>query len=58
MQLIDTEIRDINRYLAESKPLPDKYRFLLFVQPLDGAAHRLRADLNSLRLLPEPAVLF
>ncbi len=30
MQLTDTEIRDINRYLAEGKPLPDKYRFLLF----------------------------
>src|SRR5438874_12907206 len=30
MQLTDTEIRDINRYLAEGKSLPDKYRFLLF----------------------------
>lgn len=30
MQLTETEIRDINRYLAEGKLLPDKYRFLLF----------------------------
>ncbi len=30
MQLTETEIRDVNRYLAEGKPLPDKYRFLLF----------------------------
>src|SRR6266567_2721665 len=30
MQITDTEIRDINSYLAEGKPLPDKYRFLLF----------------------------
>jgi hypothetical protein len=30
MQLTDTEIRDINKYLSEGKPLPDKYRFLLF----------------------------
>ncbi|MBU4017420.1 site-specific DNA-methyltransferase [Patescibacteria group bacterium] len=30
MQLTDSEIRDINKYLAEGKPLPDKYRFLLF----------------------------
>jgi len=26
----DNEIRDINRYLEEGKPLPEKYRFLLF----------------------------
>jgi DNA modification methylase len=30
MQLTEGEIRDINRYLAEGKSLPDKYRFLLF----------------------------
>jgi DNA modification methylase len=30
MRLKDNEIRDINRYLEEGKPLPDKYRFLLF----------------------------
>ncbi|MEW5949505.1 MAG: hypothetical protein AB1711_08870 [Thermodesulfobacteriota bacterium] len=24
------EIRDINRYLEAGKPLPEKYRFLLF----------------------------
>lgn len=29
-KLTETEIRDINSYLAEGKPLPDKYRFLLF----------------------------
>ena len=30
MKLTDNEIRDINRYLEESKALPEKYRFLLF----------------------------
>ena len=30
MRLTDNEIRDITRYLEEGKPLPDKYRFLLF----------------------------
>lgn len=30
MQLSDHQIRDINRYLQEGKPLPDLYRFLLF----------------------------
>ena len=30
MRLTDNEIRDINRYLEEGKPLPEKYRFLLF----------------------------
>ncbi len=30
MQLTESEIRDINRYMAEGKPVPDKYRFLLF----------------------------
>src|SRR5258708_16954998 len=30
MLLTDSEIRDINKYLVEGKPLPDKYRFLLF----------------------------
>ena len=30
MQLTDSEIRDINTYLAQGKSLPDKYRFLLF----------------------------
>lgn len=30
MKLTDNEIRDVNRYLEEGKPLPDKYRFLLF----------------------------
>jgi adenine-specific DNA-methyltransferase len=29
-KLADTEIRDINQFLAEGRPLPDKYRFLLF----------------------------
>ena len=30
MKLTDNEIRDINRYLKEGKPLLEKYRFLLF----------------------------
>lgn len=30
MKLPDNEIRDITRYLEEGKPLPEKYRFLLF----------------------------
>jgi DNA modification methylase len=30
MKLTDNEIRDINKYLEAGKPLPDKYRFLLF----------------------------
>ena len=30
MKLSDNEIRDIVRYLEAGKPLPDKYRFLLF----------------------------
>ena len=30
MLLSDSEIRDINKYLQEGKPLPEKYRFLLF----------------------------
>lgn len=30
MKLTDNEIRDINRYLQAGKPLPDRYRFLLF----------------------------
>jgi adenine specific DNA methylase Mod len=30
MKLTDNEIRDVNRYLEEGKPLPEKYRFLLF----------------------------
>ena len=30
MKLTDNEIRDINRYLGKGKPLPEKYRFLLF----------------------------
>lgn len=30
MQLSDNDIRDVNRYLQSGKPLPDKYRFLLF----------------------------
>src|SRR6266436_8785492 len=30
MQLTDSEIQDVNRYLAQGKPLPEKYRFLLF----------------------------
>ncbi|MCX6745111.1 MAG: site-specific DNA-methyltransferase, partial [Candidatus Parcubacteria bacterium] len=30
MQLTDHEIRDIRKYLESGKPLPDKYRFLLF----------------------------
>ncbi len=30
MKLTDNEIRDIRKYLEEGKPLPEKYRFLLF----------------------------
>ena len=30
MKLTDNEIRDINKQLEAGKPLPDKYRFLLF----------------------------
>lgn len=30
MKLTDNEIRDINKHLGAGKPLPDKYRFLLF----------------------------
>lgn len=30
MKLTDHEIRDINRYLEAGKPLPEKYRFMLF----------------------------
>ena len=30
MRLADTEIRDINSYLEAGRPLPDRYRFLLF----------------------------
>lgn len=30
MTLTDNEIRDINKHLEAGKPLPDKYRFLLF----------------------------
>ena len=30
MRLSDNEIRDITRLLEEGKPLPDKYRFMLF----------------------------
>jgi len=30
LRLEDNEIRDITKYLEEGKPLPDKYRFLLF----------------------------
>ncbi len=30
MKLSDNEIRDIRKYLEEGKPLPEKYRFLLF----------------------------
>lgn len=30
LKLNENEIRDINRFLAEGKPLPEKYRFLLF----------------------------
>jgi DNA modification methylase len=29
-KLTEAEIRDINQFLADGKPLPDKYRFLLF----------------------------
>jgi DNA modification methylase len=31
-KLTDNEIRDINRYLEAGKPLPEKYRFLLFAE--------------------------
>jgi len=30
MKLTDNEIRDINCYIEEGKPLPEKYRFMLF----------------------------
>ena len=30
MRLPDNEIRDVTKLLEEGKPLPDKYRFLLF----------------------------
>jgi len=30
MKLTNNEIRDINRHLEKGKPLPEKYRFLLF----------------------------
>ena len=30
MKFTDNEIRDITRHLEAGKPLPDKYRFLLF----------------------------
>ena len=30
MQLSDHDIRDINKFLTEGKPLPDKYKFMLF----------------------------
>ena len=30
LKLTDNEIRDINKHLEAGKPLPDKYRFLLF----------------------------
>jgi len=30
LRLTDNEIRDITKYLEQDKPLPDKYRFLLF----------------------------
>lgn len=30
MILTDNEKRDIVKYIEENKPLPDKYRFLLF----------------------------
>jgi hypothetical protein len=30
MNLTDNEKRDIIKYLEEGKPLPEKYRFLLF----------------------------
>ncbi len=30
MKLTDNEIRDVNKHLEAGKPLPDKYRFLLF----------------------------
>ena len=30
MKLTDHEIRDVIKYLEEGKPLPDKYRFMLF----------------------------
>ena len=30
MKLTDNELRDINKHLEAGKPLPDKYRFLLF----------------------------
>ena len=30
LNLTDNEKRDINKYLGLDKPLPEKYRFLLF----------------------------
>jgi len=35
MKLTNNEIRDINRYLEKGKPLPEKYRFLLFEDKRD-----------------------
>ena len=35
MKLTDNEIRDINRYLEKGKPLPEKYRFMLFEDKLE-----------------------
>ena len=29
-KLTDNEIRDVTKYMEEGKPLPEKYRFLLF----------------------------
>ncbi|MFQ5328897.1 MAG: hypothetical protein ACE5D4_02785 [Thermodesulfobacteriota bacterium] len=44
MKLTDHEIRDINRYLEAGKPLPEKYRFLLFEEKREVASPRSRYD--------------
>ena len=36
--LSDNEKRDILKYLEADKPLPDKYRFLLFADKQGGGA--------------------
>ena len=51
MKLSDNEIRDINRYLGQGKPLPEKYRFLLFEDKLK--MERLKqwcADINQAQI--------
>jgi len=46
MKLTDNEIRDINRYLEEVRPLPEKYRFLLFEDKREVRWLRMEKDWN------------